>query len=346
MKKKSLSVKTKKHKSILKYLNHKDIQNVFYEFKKSINKKNTYAAAISGGPDSLALAYLTKCISILYKIKIKYYHVDHKLRKDSTLEAKKVLKILKKKLNINCKILTWKGNKPQSNIQSNAREKRYNLLGNECKKTNTIYLLTGHNLDDLYENFLLRILRGSGLKGLVSLDKISNDNFNSLKIIRPLIYVKKAELKNISKKVFNFFIDDPSNLDEKFKRIRIRNLIKTLEFEGLDKNKLKLTIKNLKDSNSTVDYFAKQNLDQNSVFFENKRKFFLNKNFFNQPNEVIFRSMGNVLKKVSRRYYLPRGKSINNAILQIKDQNFKKTTLGGCIIEKASETIIVFQERS
>ena len=69
MKKKSLSVKKKNHNLILRYLNDKKILKVFKEFEKSINLKSKYAAAISGGPDSLALAYFCKCISIIHKTK-------------------------------------------------------------------------------------------------------------------------------------------------------------------------------------------------------------------------------------------------------------------------------------
>ena len=345
MKKKSLSVKKKKHNNlILKHLNNKDILKVFKEFKKSIDVKSSYVAAISGGPDSLALAFFCKCISTIYKTKIKYYLVDHKLRKDSTKEAKKVLQILKKQ-KINCKILTWKGLKPKSNIQSIARNKRYELLKNECKKNRIPFLLLGHHIDDLYENFLLRILRGSGLKGLVSMDKVFKSNIDNLTIIRPLIDIKKSNLKKISKIVFNFFVEDPSNIDENFKRIRIRKLINTLESEGLDKNKLKLTIKNLKLSNDTINFYTKNNIDENSFFFKERNVFFLNKNFFKQPSEITFRSFGDVLNKISKKYYLPRGKSISAILSNIQSANFKKTTLGGCVIQKISETVVVFPER-
>jgi len=345
MKKKSLNVKKKNHNLILKHLNDKDILKVFKEFNKTIDIKRKYAVAISGGPDSLALAYFSKCTSIIYNTKIKYYLVDHKLRKESTKEAKKVLQTLKK-LKINCKILTWKGKKPKSNIQSIARNKRYTLLTNECKKFNISFLLLGHHLDDLYENFLLRILRGSGLKGLASMDKTSDNNFNNIKIIRPLMDVKKSDLKKISKKVFKFFVEDPSNSNENFKRIRIRKLINTLELEGLDKNKLKLTIKNLKNANDAVNFYTKKNIDENSIFFKEKNKFFLSKTFFTQPNEIIFRSLGEIIKIIGKKYYLPRGKSISSIVSDIKSGKFKKTTLGGSVIQKTSETVIVFSERS
>jgi len=346
MKKKSLSVRKKKHNNlILKHLNNKDTLKVFKEFKKTINVKSNYAAAVSGGPDSLSLAYFCKCISIIYGTKIRYYLVDHKLRKDSTIEAKQVVKILKK-FQINCKILTWKGKKPKSNIQSIARDKRYALMKNECIKNKITFLLLGHHIDDLYENFLLRILRGSGLKGLVSLDKVSKSKFDNITTIRPLINVRKSELKKISKTVFNFFVEDPSNIDDNFKRIRIRKLINTLELEGLDKNKLKLTIKNLKDSNDSVSFYTNKNIDKNSFFFKKKNTYFLSKSFFNQPSEITFRSFGEIIKKVNNKYYLPRGKSLSVIISSIKSNKFKKATLGGCIIQKISETVVVSPERT
>ena len=63
------------------------------------------------------------------------------------------------------------GKKPSKNIQATARDKRYSLLVNECKKNNIKHLLLGHHLNDVHENFLIRIVRGSGLNGLVSFSK-------------------------------------------------------------------------------------------------------------------------------------------------------------------------------
>ena len=159
------------------------------------------------------------------------------MRKESSIEAKTILNVLKK-IDIHCKILTWKGTKPSSNIQSKARDKRYSLLAHECKKSNIRYILFGHHLDDLFENFLIRILRGSGLNGLISLSKKTRYKDKNIKILRPLLDLQKKDLTYLSKTIFNFFVNDPSNKDENFKRIRIRNLLSTLEKEGLDKKKI------------------------------------------------------------------------------------------------------------
>ncbi len=130
MKKKSLSAKKKIHKKLLINLRNPLISKIYKNFDNFIKLnlyKYNFAVAISGGPDSLALAYFSKCYSILNNVKVDFYHVDHKLRKESSKEAKK-LNFLLRKFDINCKILKWSGRKPSSNIQSLARSARYRLL--------------------------------------------------------------------------------------------------------------------------------------------------------------------------------------------------------------------------
>ena len=127
---KNLGAQKKTHKKILKHLSTKKISKVFKEFSSSLIVKEDLAVAVSGGPDSLALAYLAKCYSIKHKIKVKYFIVDHKLRKESTVEAETV-KIILNKIDINCKILKWNRKKPSKNIQAEARDERYSLLANE-----------------------------------------------------------------------------------------------------------------------------------------------------------------------------------------------------------------------
>ena len=343
MNQKSLSVKNKIHKKILSYLKDIKIQKLFKEFERSTSKKEKFAIAVSGGPDSLALAYLAKCFSLIYKLEVKYFLVDHKLRPESSLEAKIVKKLLKE-ININCKILKWNGKKPIKNIQASARDKRYSLLTDECKKNKINKLLLGHHLDDLFENFLIRILRGSGLKGLVSLDKNTQYKDNNLEILRPLINLEKKDLIHISKKVFNFYIEDPSNKSENFKRIRIRKLLEALEKEGLDKKKFLLTVNNLKDSDKSIKFYVEKNINKNSSFIKKKMTFILNKDFFDQSHEVIFRSLTVVIQIIGKKYYPVRGKSLNELIKKIQLNSFTKATLGSCIIEKINKSLLIYQE--
>ena len=338
---KNSSVASKIPKTLEKNLNHKRIKKIYKNFEKNLNISENFIVAVSGGPDSLALAFLAKIYSLKKKLIAKFFIVDHKLRKGSTKEAKKTQKILKTYF-IDTKILTWFGKKPLKNIQSIAREKRYQLLFLESDKLKINNILLGHNENDLFENFFIRMLRGSGLKGLVSLDReVVIDGKN---LLRPLINEKKEDLRFIAKKVFNFYLDDPSNKDEKYLRVQVRKLIKEFQNKGLDRKKLITTIKNLKHSNNVLDYYVNENLKKNTFFSSKKNKLIIKNQYFDQPFEVILRSLSESIKFIGKGSYSVRGKKLAKIISKIENNRFYKQTLGGCIIEKVNQTIILSKE--
>ena len=92
----------------------------------------------------------------------------------------------------------------------------------------------------------------------------------------------------------------------------------------------------------------KKNIKLNSNFtkVDNKFKCIINKEFFENPKEVVFRSMGEILQKISGNYYAARGKSMMNLLRRIKSKKFNKMTLSGCIIEKINNSWIIYDEKS
>ena len=338
---KNLNVITKIPKHLENNLKNQKINQIYRRFEKKLNISNNFIVAVSGGPDSLALAFLSKIYSIKKRLIAKFFIVDHRLRPESTQEAKRVKNILKKQ-SIDSKILTWVGKKPNRNIQSIARKKRYELLFAESDKLKINNILLGHHQNDLFENFIIRMIRGSGLKGLISLDKVKKTNGKNL--LRPLINEKKDHLIFVSKKVFNSYINDPTNHEEKYLRIYVRKLIKEFEKKGLDKKKFLTTIQNLKHSNNVVDYYVKQNLKKNTFFSKKENKLFIKKEYFDQPFEIIFRSLSESIKLIGKKYNFVRGRKLNNIISNIENNQKFKQTIGGCIIEKVGETIIISKE--
>ena len=328
-------------KNLILKLSNKRIKDLFKIFEKNFNIKEKFAVAVSGGPDSLALAFLTKVFSIKYNLNSKYFIVDHKLRKGSTNEAKKVKKILSD-FSIEAELLTWNGKKPKSNIQSLARKKRYNLLFSKCKSFKISNLIIGHHLDDLFENFFIRMIRGSGLKGLTSLEK--KTTIGSINLIRPLLDFEKKDLEFISNHVFNFFVNDPSNENIEFKRIKIRKIISEFKNSGLEKDKLFLTLKNLKNSNSALKFYTEKNKRLNSFLDKKNKKLLLNEIFFRQPYEVVFRSMSDSLNIIGEKYFPTRGKKIDHVLQKIYKDTLKKETLAGCIVKKVNQTVIITKE--
>ena len=92
---KSLNVSKKTHKFLLDKLKDRRTLQIYKKFENNLPIKKNFIVAVSGGPDSLALSFLAKIYSIKKSLDVKYFIVDHKLRKNSTLEAKYVQKKLK-----------------------------------------------------------------------------------------------------------------------------------------------------------------------------------------------------------------------------------------------------------
>ena len=349
MKRKSLSATKKTLNFYLTKLKDPQIQKLYKLFSKNLaslnisNKK--IMIGVSGGADSLSVLFFSKCYALKQKIKLYPVIIDHKLRKESTNEAKDLKHKLKKNFKIECKILSKKNSKIDKNIQSYARDLRYDLFIKECAKNNISNLLLGHHKDDLIENFFIRFLRGSGLKGLVSFDK-NVSNLNGINIIRPFLSIPKKELDIINRKTFGFFVEDPTNNNDKFLRTRIRKLIKNLNKDGLNFNKFYLTLKNLSKSDQVIEYFVEKNVLENSKYFDKDKKIILSQSFFNNPEEIILRSFTQVLQKISKKKNYPRGKKVVGLLDSLKFSDKKvKLTLSGCIIEKISDSVIIYQEK-
>ena len=288
----------------------------------------------------MALTALAKSFSYGNKCKIYYVLVDHNLRKNSSNEARLVKKLLKKhQINLNILI-----NKKliKNNIQSEARKIRYDLLTAFCKKKKIKTILTAHNLEDQVETFFIRLSRGSGLHGLASMKQVNKIN-NNISLIRPLLDFKKNQLIKISKIVFGKFYKDPSNKDKKYLRTRIRNLQKLLEKSGINYDQIFKSIKNLASSRDTLDiYFGKI---YKNVVSKKKNKVLINSKNLNDLNEEMkMRVFKKSIQDFTNSYYATRAKKIFQLIHQIESTKKAKFTLGGCLILREKNHIILRKE--
>ena len=347
MKKKNTSAKKKIPNFYFNKLKNRKIKKIYLEFKKNINEfsDKKLCVAVSGGSDSLALTFLVKCMSLETKIDYLYCHVDHKLRSESSKEASKTKKLLKDH-GINLHILKWAGKKKISNIQEQARLNRYNLLFKESAKNTIDTILTAHHVDDLYENFFIRLLRGSGLKGLISFkNKVSRiDKNKNILILRPLLNISKKDLMYVSKNTFGSFVNDSSNNNEKFLRIHVRKIINKLFSNKKNNLNIGLALSNLDRSNEAIEYYVKKNIEMN-VKSRFGNKVIISDNFFNHPDEVVFRSLNIVLNNFSKKTKLTRGSKIINLYKSYRNsEKYFKTTLSGCIFEKVSKSLIISRE--
>ncbi len=170
--------------------------------------------ATSGGPDSMCLLNLL----CKFNVKIVVAHVNHKLRKESESEADFVKSFaLEHGLTYEYMEIKEYNN---DNLESEARQKRYSFFNELICKYNANYLMTAHHGDDLIETILMRLVRGSSLKGYSGFKK--EVDMNSYKLIRPFITLTKDDiLEYMDDNRLKYYIDK-SNFSREYTRNRYR----------------------------------------------------------------------------------------------------------------------------
>ncbi len=176
------------------------------------------AVAVSGGPDSMALLALAHAVAPTIAAT-----VDHRLRPESAAEAWMVADWCAR-LGIAHVTLTPPADWAPQSIQADARAMRYVLLTGWAKANGAAALLTAHHADDQAETFLMRAGRGSGVTGLGGVRAVRMEG--DVRLARPLLGWRRAELRAVVAAQAVPFIDDPSNADPRFDRVRMRAWLK------------------------------------------------------------------------------------------------------------------------
>lgn len=311
-----------------------------------IGHPTSIAVAVSGGGDSMALTLLLKQWCLNNNIKLFALTVDHGLREASKQEAEQVSNWLGE-LNIHHEIIHWNGEKPISNIQDRAREARYSLINEWCRSNDINHIFVAHHQDDQAETFLIRLFRGSGVDGLSAMNKVSplpvEDIGNSnISIYRPLLSIGKERLLKTLEDLGQNWISDPSNENDSFTRIKIRNLLATTEIEGLDREKLTTTAARM----SRVKSLLEQLTDQaESDFIQyNLLGYAELKQDFEKTlhEEIALRLLSRLLKKISGSTHPTRYQKLISLYENLKREDFSGKTLSGVIIYKDDTGQILF----
>jgi tRNA(Ile)-lysidine synthase len=177
------------------------------------------AVAVSGGPDSIALAILADRWARERHGRICAVTVDHRLRPESGDEIRRLHGWLVARA-IRHEILVWSAHKPATGIQEAARAARYQLLAEWCREHGCLHLLTAHHREDQAETHLIRRSASSGADGLAGMSAIRE--FTDCRILRPLLGVAKDRLVALLNAERQPFITDPSNRDPTFERSWLR----------------------------------------------------------------------------------------------------------------------------
>jgi tRNA(Ile)-lysidine synthase len=205
--------------------------------------------AVSGGPDSLALLLLAAAAR---PGAVEAATVDHALRPEARAEAEGVAAICGR-LGVPHQILTARWNdRPTTAIQERARSERYRLLGYWAEERGLGALATGHHADDQTETILMRLNRGSGVRGLAGMRPRSIAPGSNIRLVRPLLGWRRSDLEQICEDAGLEPVADPSNADDRFERVRIRRAL--AEADWLDSAAIAKSAGNLGDADASLDW--------------------------------------------------------------------------------------------
>jgi tRNA(Ile)-lysidine synthase len=207
--------------------------------------------AVSGGPDSLALAAAAAdWRARLPGPPLAAAIVDHALREGSRQEAETAAAQCRA-LGLPARILTWSGPKPNADLQNRAREARYRILAQAARDCGAGVIMIAHHADDQAETMMLRLLAGSGPAGLAGM--AASSRREGLEIARPFLAFPKARLLAYVAQRGLSAAQDPSNADPRHARARLRALAPALAREGATPERFAVLARRLRRAEAALE---------------------------------------------------------------------------------------------
>jgi tRNA(Ile)-lysidine synthase len=193
--------------------------------------------AVSGGGDSMAMLHLVAGWARAWGIGARVVTVDHGLRAESAAEAALVADEARG-LGLRHDTLRWDGWDGRGNLPDAARQARLDLIGGwRCSLRHVLF---AHTMDDQAETFLMRLRRGSGVEGLGAM-AARREVPGGWQVVRPMLGMRRAELRHFLTVLRIPYVDDPTNDDASYDRVKMRGLLDGLEAEGLGRDTLTRT---------------------------------------------------------------------------------------------------------
>ena len=264
--------------------------------------------------------------------------VDHGLRKAAANEAKGVAAFCAG-LGIAHTTLNWTGWDGKGNLQDQARRARYRLMTDWAQARGIDTIALGHTADDQAETFLMRLARGSGVDGLSGMQP--KRHADGLTWVRPALLLYRQQLRDHLMRHDIKWIDDPSNEDERFERVKARKVMQALAPLGIDVERLSGTAQDLQIARHALE-FQTQNAAIDIATVQSGDVILNRKKVLVLPPETRGRLLSHALGWVSCAEYRPRRMAL--ADVEIAIQLGKASTLHGCRIMPNKTEIRITRE--
>ncbi|QHQ37216.1 tRNA lysidine(34) synthetase TilS [Algicella marina] len=293
--------------------------------------------AVSGGSDSVALMHLLAASGR----EIAVATVDHGLRAEAAEEAKGVAAAARA-LGLTCDILEWRGWDGAGNVQDAARAARRRLLGAWAAAQGLAGVALGHTLDDQAETFLMRLARGSGVDGLAAMQTVSRGEH--VPWLRPLLKARRSDLRDWLTAQGIGWVEDPSNDDQRFDRVRLRKAMPLLEDLGLWPERLAATADRMAMARTALEALAAEAagdvLRPDPLGYMTIQPEAL----ATLAEETRLRLLAAALNWVGGTIYRPRIAALREFLQGLREPGFAGRTLHGVVAEPLGETVILVRE--
>lgn len=299
------------------------------------------AVAVSGGADSMALSLLLANWVGKHGGTLSALSVDHGLRDGSAAEAARVASWMAAR-GIDHHVLNWQGDKPTTALQATARTARYDLLSDWCRRKRVLHLLLAHHLEDQAETFLLRLRGGSGVDGLAAMAGIVEKG--PMRLLRPLLGIAKARLRATLQAASQQWLEDPSNHNTAFERVRIRQSLPDYAAAGMTAQVLAQTASRMARTRLALEAGASKLLAACCSMEAAGYVKIDGPALFSAPDEISLRALGRMLLCVGGRQYPPRLEKLERLHEKMKTafyddlKGWKGATLGRCRVLSSTGT--------
>lgn len=305
------------------------------------------AVAVSGGADSMALLLL--CRDWLNQFDdtgsgdgLLALTVDHGLRPEAATEARQVADWCRT-LGIAHQTLRWTEDKPVGCIQAAARQKRYALLEAACIDAGIGDLLLAHHREDQAETLLLNLMRGSGVHGLSAMQPVSVQG--RLRLIRPLLEFPKSALQATLHTAGQDWIEDPSNHDSHYARVRMRTLYRHLVDEGMPPERLSATTLHMQRARAAIDHYTDELLSQAAIISGAGIAWLDPSVLSAVPEEVGLRALARLVTAIGAQRYTPRLNRLETLYSWLCERpGAGGRTLSGCQLLPHKERVLILRE--
>lgn len=293
--------------------------------------------AVSGGGDSVAMLRLAVGWAKAQGVGLFVYSVDHGLRPEAADEVRFVASLCQR-FGLVHRALAWSEWDGQGNLSAEARRARYDLIAKAARADGVATVLLAHTQDDQAETVLMALARRAGADGLSAMPLRRQDR--GLEWMRPLLGVTRLQLRDYLTDIGQQWVDDPTNEDNSYERVRIRQSREVLDGLGLTLDALSDVAGNMQRVREVMNHAVKLALKHHAIPISGAVK--LAPDVLKEPAEIQRRLLTHCLAWVAPLAKPARGDEVLRKLADLVAG--KAATLQGCLLLTKKDAIWIVRE--